>query len=130
MPVERSEVPCPECGQKLQVIYATELKQVVSGYACPDCGFATSQKDGLASVPPGKSSEYLLRIEKPLSTDDTRDPEATVREEFRARARDSMATDELWLLIDRTEGVVVDLLAGETHHDVEDENTPDKADGN
>lgn len=113
MPVEPSDVSCPDCGRRLQVIYATELRQIVSGYACAGCGFAASQKEGLASVPLAEPREYLLRIEKPLSADDVRDSVADVREEFRARASESMAPDELWLLIDREEDVVVDLLAGD-----------------
>jgi hypothetical protein len=114
MTIEQSDTPCPDCEHPLQVIYVTELKQVVSGWACPDCGYLASEKTGLeGSVPKPEKREYILRVERPLSDDDVRDPLATVEDEFRARARAEMGDDEVWLLIDPSEERVVDARVGD-----------------
>ncbi|WP_340099153.1 hypothetical protein [Salinibaculum salinum] len=114
MTIEQSDRPCPDCEHPLQVIYVTELQQVVSGWACPECGYLDSEKNGIEdSVDKPVSREFLLRIEKPLSDDDVRDPLASVEDEFRARARAEMADDEVWLLIDPDEDRVVDARLGD-----------------
>jgi C4-type Zn-finger protein len=114
MTIEQSDRPCPDCEQLLQVIYVTELEQVVSGWACPDCGYLVSKRDGIEdSVAKPDKQEYTLRIEKPLGDSDVRTPLATVEDEFRARARAEMADDEVWLLIDPAEETVVDARVGD-----------------
>ncbi len=114
MTIEQSDRPCPDCDHSLQVIYVTELQQVVSGWACPECGYLDSEKNGVEdSVDKPESREYLLRIEKPLSDDDVRDPLAAVEDEFRARVRAEIADDEVWLLIDPDEDRVVDVRLGD-----------------
>ena len=120
MSIESSEVECPDCGSALQVVYVTELEQVVAGWTCPECGFVASKKDRFTdSVPLEESEELVMRIEKPLSSEDVRDPLGDVQSEFRARASAQMTPDELWLLIDPDEGSVVDVMAGDH---VEDSN--------
>ena len=114
MTIEQSDRPCPDCGHPLQVIYVTELQQVVSGWACPECGYLASEKDGIeGSVPKPEKREVLRRIEKPLSDDDVRDPLASVEDEFRARARAEMSDDEVWLLIDPEKETIVDARVGD-----------------
>ena len=114
MTIELSEKECPDCESQLQVIYVTELKQVVSGWACPDCGFLASKKHGFeGSVPKPKTREYVLRVERPLTSEDVRDPLADVFDEFRARASRDMADDEVWMLLDPADGSLVDIRAGE-----------------
>lgn len=114
MTIELSERECPDCESRLQVIYVTELKQVVSGWACPECGFLASKKHGFeGSVPKPTNREYVLRIERPLTSDDVRDPLADVPDEFRARASRDMADDEVWMLLDPSDGTLVDIRAGE-----------------
>jgi DNA-directed RNA polymerase subunit RPC12/RpoP len=121
MTIQQSDLPCPDCGHPLQVIYVTELEQVVSGWACPECGYLASEKDGFeARVPKPDDREYVLRIEKPLGSNDVRDPLGDVEDEFRARASAEMADDEVWLLIDSEEGTVVDVEAGDETLDADD----------
>lgn len=112
MTVERSDRPCPDCGRDLQVIYVTELEQVVAGWACSDCGFTESGAGETDSVPLSEPEEYVLRIERPLTTADA-DPRRNIREEFRARANSEIAPGEVWQLIDPEDGLVVDVVAGE-----------------
>ncbi len=114
MTIQQSDLPCPDCGHSLQVIYVTELEQVVSGWTCPECGYLASERDDFeARVPQPEEREYVLRIEKRLSSEDVRTPLATVEDEFRARASAEMADDEVWLLIDPDEDTVVDVEAGD-----------------
>ena len=114
MTIEQSDRPCPDCDHPLQVIYVTERKQVVSGWACPECGYLASEKTGIEdSVAKPEKREYILRIEKPLADEDVRRPLATVEDEFRARARAEMSDDEVWLLIDPEADTVVDARVGE-----------------
>ena len=121
MTIETSDVACPDCESILQVIYVTELKQVVSGWACPDCGFIASEREGYYdSVPVSEPQEYLLRIEKPLSSEEVRDPLGAVEDEFRARAASEMADDEVWLLLDPADGSLVDVLAGDEVEDTDE----------
>ncbi|MFC7133762.1 MULTISPECIES: DUF5795 family protein [Salinibaculum] len=118
MTIEVSDRPCPDCGEHLQVIYVTELKQVVSGWACPDCGFLASEKHGFEDrVPTPESREYVVRTERPLSSEDVRDPLGDVVDEFRARASAEMADDEVWLLIDPEDETLVDAQVGENVND-------------
>ena len=112
MAIELSDVGCPECGHRLQVVYATPRKQVVTGWACPDCGFAAAVKDGFQGKV-SEAEEFVLRIEKSLTTADVHAPRTDVRGEFRARAAESMAEDEVWMLIDPDDGSLVDIIAGE-----------------
>ncbi len=119
MTIELSERACPECGSRLQVIYVTELEQVVSGWACPECGFLASEKHGFEdTVPKPDHREYVLRVERPLTSDDVRDPLGDVQDEFRARASSDMAADEVWMLLDPSDGTLVDIRAGD---DIEEE---------
>lgn len=114
MTIEQTERPCSDCEEPLQVIYVTELKQVVSGWACPACGYLASETGGFeGSVPKPEKEEYILRIEKPLSSEDVRDPLADVGDEFRARASAEMGDDEVWLLIDPENGELVDVQVGD-----------------
>lgn len=114
MTIETSDRPCPDCETDLQVIYISERKQVVSGWACPDCGYCESEKHRFrARVPKPESREYLLRIEKPLTSADVREPLGDVESEFRARASAEIADDEVWLLIDPEAGELVDVAAGD-----------------
>lgn len=114
MTIEQSDRPCPDCEHPLQVIYVTELQQVVSGWACPECGYLASEKDGTEdSVAKPERREYVLRVEKRLDDSDVRTPLATVEDEFRARARAEMDDDEVWLLIDPAEETVVDARVGD-----------------
>jgi hypothetical protein len=114
MTIEQSDRPCPDCEHPLQVIYVTELQQVVSGWACPECGYLASEKDGTEdSVAKPEQREYILRVEKSLDGSDVRTPLATVEDEFRARARAEMSDDEVWLLIDPEEETVVDARVGD-----------------
>jgi len=114
MTIEVSDEPCPDCGEHLQVIYVTELKQVVSGWACPECGFLASERDGFEDrIPKASAEEYVLRIEKRLTSDDVTDPCSGVVDEFNARASADMADDEVWLLIDPEDDSLVDVRAGD-----------------
>lgn len=112
MTIEESDIDCPECGATLQAIYVTELAQTVSGWACPECGYVASRRDGYEDqVAVSAEKEYIMRVEKPISTADVRSAFGSVEEEFRERAADP-APDELWLLIDPEDGSIVDLVAG------------------
>jgi hypothetical protein len=114
MTIEVSDEPCPDCGECLQVIYVTELKQVVSGWACPDCGYLASEKHGFEDrIPKASPREYVLRIEKPLTGDDVSKLSGDIVEEFNARASADMADDEVWLLIDPEDDSLVDVRAGD-----------------
>jgi rubredoxin len=106
MTIEQTDVDCPDCGTNLQVIYVTELKQSISGWACPNCGYVASNRDGSEESVDVTEKEYLIRVEKPLKASDTRRPSMSVTEEFRARAEGS-SSDELWLLIDPDSDAVV-----------------------
>lgn len=113
MTVKTSDVPCPDCEAPLQVIYQTDLEQVVAGWACPECGFVQSESPNFrASVSVAEDEEYVLRKEQPLTSDDVSDPLNTVVDEFRARASREMETDEVWMLVDPETGEVVDSLRG------------------
>lgn len=112
MTVQPSDMPCPDCGSKLQVIYATELEQVVSGWACGECGFIASEKEQFQdSVDISQHEEYVLRVEKPLTSDDVSDPRESIADEFRRRARESASGEEVWSLVDPDDGSLVDLYA-------------------
>lgn len=114
MTIEVSDTPCPECGSDLQVIYVTELRQVVSGWACTECGFLASESDRFrGSVPKPERREYVLRRETSLTSDDVRDPLGDVADEFRARADAEIEPEEVWLLIDPETETVVDAAVGE-----------------
>lgn len=77
-------------------------------------GCLASEKQRIEdSVAKPDREEYILRIEKPLSSDDVRDPLADVRDEFRARASSEMADNEVWLLIDPERDSVVDAKVGD-----------------
>ena len=120
MTIEQSDRPCPDCDHPLQVIYVTELQQVVSGWACPECGYLASEKEGIEdSVAKPETQEYILRIERPLDDSDVRTPLATVEDEFRARARADMNDDEVWVLIDPDAETVVDARIGDDVEDAE-----------
>lgn len=113
MTIEETDTACPECGTNLHVIYVTELQQAVSGWACPNCGYLASKRDGYEdSVEVTNEKEYLLRVEKPISSSDIRSSAANVEEEFRERAR-GMDEDELWLLIDPEDDSIVDAVVGD-----------------
>jgi hypothetical protein len=114
MAIEASEQPCPDCGRALQIIYVTDQQQVIAGYACGECGYAASEKDGNQSVPLANDKEYVLRIEKPLTRADISEPFDDIEDEFRARARDGITEEEVWLLIDPEEDAVVDFVAGDS----------------
>ena len=118
MTIEESDVDCPECGAKLQAIYVTELAQTVSGWACPECGYVASRRDGYEDqIAVSEDKEYIMRVEKPISTDEVRSSLSSIEEEFQARAADP-ASDELWLLIDPETDEIVDAVVGD---DVSDE---------
>jgi hypothetical protein len=118
MTIEVSERPCPDCDANLQVIYVTELKQIVSGWACPECGFLASEKHEFEDrVPKPEEEEYVLRTESPLTSADVRSSLGDVVDEFRARASAEMTDDEIWLLIDPEDDSLVDIRAGD---DVDD----------
>ncbi|MXR51348.1 hypothetical protein GRX03_06975 [Halovenus sp. WSH3] len=112
MTIEQSDIACPDCGTNLQIIYVTELKQSVSGWACPNCGYIASKREGYEDSVDVSEKEYLMRIEKPLASSDIRPPATSVEEEFRARA-DDIADDELWLLIDPETDEIVDAVVGD-----------------
>jgi len=116
--IEVSDSPCPDCGSRLQVIYVTELKQVVSGWTCGDCGFLASKTEGFTdSVSKPTTERYLLHIERPLTGDDVRDPLGTVEDEFAALASAEMADDEVWTLVDPEAGEVVATRSGDARSD-------------
>jgi uncharacterized Zn finger protein len=112
MTIEQTDIACPDCGTNLQVIYVTELKQSVSGWACPNCGYVASKREGFEDSVEVSEREYLMRVEKPLKSSDIRDSETTVEDEFRARAA-NMSDDELWLLIDPETDEIVDAVVGD-----------------
>lgn len=112
MTIEETDIACPDCGTDLHVIYVTELKQSVSGWACPNCGYVASKRDGFEDSADVSEKEYVLRIEKPLTSSDIRTAASTVEEEFQARAA-GHADDELWLLIDSDTDEIVDAIVGE-----------------
>jgi DNA-directed RNA polymerase subunit RPC12/RpoP len=121
MTIEESDIDCPECGTKLQAIYVTELAQTVSGWACPNCGYVASRRDGYEDqVAVAEETEYLMRVERPLSSGDVRPTLDDVEDEFRARASEP-SPEELWLLIDPETGEIVDLVAGAEVFDDESE---------
>lgn len=114
MTIERSDVACPECESRLQVIYVSERKQVVSGWACSDCGFVASEKQGFEdTVDISRDKEYILRVEKPLTTGEIRREFVDIEEEFRARAAENMSGEEVWMLIDPDDDSLVDIVADE-----------------
>jgi Zn ribbon nucleic-acid-binding protein len=110
MTVRPSGTDCPDCGSELQIIYATELEQVVSGWACGECGFIASETEQ-SRVDISQNEEYVLRIEKPLTSDDVSDPRDSIAEEFRRRARENASGEEVWSLVDTDDGSLVDLYA-------------------
>ncbi len=112
MTIESSDIGCPDCGTGLQVIYVTELKQSVSGWACPNCGYVASKRDNFEDSVDVSEKELLMRVEKPLSRRDVRESLQDIESEFRARAA-NMDEDELWLLIDPETEEVVDAVVGE-----------------
>jgi len=112
MTIESSDIDCPDCGTGLQVIYVTELKQSVSGWACPNCGYVASKRDQFEDSVDVSEKELLMRVEKPLSRRDVRDSLSDIESEFRARAA-NMDDDELWLLIDPETEEVVDAVVGD-----------------
>lgn len=115
MSIELSDVGCPACGHRLQVIYDCPRKQVLVGWACPDCGFVSSEKERFQDrVPLSEDEEYVLRIEQSLTDADVRDGIDHVRDEFRTRAAEEMGDGEVWMLIDPEDGTLVDILADET----------------
>lgn len=115
MTIELSDRGCPECGHRLQVIYVSERKQVVSGWACSDCGFVASEKQGFQeTVDLPQDKEYVVRIEKPLTAADIHDGTSDITDEFRARAEENLSDDEVWMLIDPDDDSLVDIVADET----------------
>jgi rubredoxin len=115
MTIELSDVDCPECGHRLQVIYVSKRKQVVSGWACSECGFVASEKQGFQdSIDLSRDKEYVVRIEKPLTTADIGDCADNIEDEFRARADEKIGNDEVWMLIDPDDDSLVDIVANET----------------
>ena len=118
MTIEESDIDCPECGTKLQAVYVTELAQAISGWACPNCGYVASKRDGYEESVEVSETAYLMRVEKPLTSGDIRDSAATVEDEFRARAA-NMDDDELWLLIDPETEEIVDAAVGDAVPDRE-----------
>lgn len=113
MTIEVSDRPCPECGADLRVIYVSELQQVVTGWSCASCGYVESEKQGFrANVPLVEDEDYLIRKLEGLSTADVRDPLGDVEAEFRARAAAEMDEDEVWMLVDRESGDVIEVLYG------------------
>jgi len=118
MSIELSDVACPDCGHRLQIIYVSERKQVVSGWACSDCGFVASEKQGFQdTVDISRDKEYIVRIEKPLTTASIRQEFADIEAEFRARASESISSEEVWMLIDPEDDSLVDIVAGEKDGD-------------
>lgn len=113
MTIEQSDIACPDCGTNLQVIYVTELKQSVSGWACPNCGYIASNREEYEDSVEVSEKEYRIRVEKPLKSSDIRDSAASVEEEFRARAG-NIDADELWLLIDPETEEIVDAVVGDS----------------
>jgi len=111
MTIEESDIECPDCGTGLQVIYVTELKQAVSGWACPNCGYVASKRDRYEESVDVSEKELLMRVEKPIKRSDVRDSLPDIESEFRARAQ-RMDEDELWLLIDPETEEVVDAVVG------------------
>jgi rubredoxin len=118
MTIEQTDIACPDCGTDLQVIYVTELKQSVSGWACPNCGYIASKREGYEDSVEVSEQEYLMRVEKPLRSSDIRAEATTVEDEFRARAA-NMGDDELWLLIDPETDEIVDAVVGDAVSDGE-----------
>lgn len=118
MTIEQTDIACPDCGTNLQVIYVTELKQSVSGWACPNCGYIASKREGFEDSVDVSDTEYLMRVEKPLTSSDVRDSATTVEDEFRARAA-NIDDDELWLLIDPDTDEIVDAVVGDAVSDRE-----------
>lgn len=55
----------------------------------------------------------MLRVERPLTSDDVRDPLGNVEDEFRALASAEIADDEVWTLIDPEDDSVVDVHSGD-----------------
>lgn len=119
MTIEESDIPCPDCGTGLQVIYVTELKQTVSGWACPNCGYIASKREQFEDSVDVSEKELLMRVEKPLSRRDVRESLPDIAAEFRERAK-HMDDDELWLLIDPETEEVVDAVVGEEVSDREE----------
>jgi rubredoxin len=118
MTIEKTDIACPDCGTDLQVIYVTELKQSVSGWACPNCGYIASSREGYEDSVDVSEKEYVMRVEKPLTSSDIRDSATTVEDEFRTRAA-NMSEDELWLLIDPETDEIVDAVVGDEVSDRE-----------
>ncbi len=112
MTIEESDIDCPDCGTGLQVIYVTELKQAVSGWACPNCGYIASKRDQFEDRVDVSEKELIMRVEKPISRRDVRKSLSGIQAEFRERAK-HMDDDELWLLIDPETEEVVDAVIGE-----------------
>lgn len=116
MTIEQTDIECPDCGTGLQVIYVTELKQAVSGWACPNCGYIASKRDRYEDSVDVSEKELLMRVEKPIKRSDVRQSAEDIQGEFRARA-EQMDEDELWLLIDPETEEVVDAVVGEEVED-------------
>jgi uncharacterized Zn finger protein len=112
MTIEQTDIECPDCGTGLQVIYVTELKQAVSGWACPNCGYVASKRDNYEDSVDVSEKELLMRVEKPIKRSDVRESLSDIESEFRERAK-GMNEDELWLLIDPETDEVVDAVVGE-----------------
>ena len=113
MTIEVSDRPCPECEEPLNVIYISELQQVVSGWSCPACGYVESEKHRFrATVSLLEEEAYLIRKLKPITTEDVRDPLGDVESEFSARATAEMDPDEVWMLVDPDDEELVDVVYG------------------
>lgn len=112
MTIEETDIECPECSTGLHVIYVTELKQTVSGWACPNCGYIASKRDEFEDRVDVSEKELLMRVEKPISRRDVRNSLSDIPSEFRERAK-HMDEDELWLLIDPETEEVIDAVVGD-----------------
>lgn len=118
MSIELSDRGCPECGHRLQTVYASELKQVVSRWVCTSCSFSASGDDEFDRVPVTDSEEYILRIERSLTPDDVRDGRGSIGEEFRALAQQA-SDGEVWMLVDPDDDTLVDIVASENDETAE-----------
>lgn len=110
MTIEVSEAPCPDCEAPLQVIYATELAQVLTGVACTACGFCATE-EGRHSVALADAEEYVLHRARPFTDADVRESLSDPRAEFGARADEHREAEEVWLLVDPADGSLVDVRA-------------------
>jgi len=92
---------------------ARSCGQCSVGLAQPDCDSPAVQTRN-NQYQSFRRPVYILRIEKPLTSDDVPNPRGSIADEFGRRARENATEKEVWSVVDPEDGSLVDLYAPET----------------